>query len=138
MAKFSQVGFTGMRLVTTSDGSRAVYGERPGPAGARTVLLYAHYDVQPPLNDDMWQTPPFALTERNGRWHGRGAADCKGNIVMHLAALRALGQHVPLNLKLLVEGAEEQSSEGLGDGITQFAGPRLRCRSHAARPRWPG
>jgi hypothetical protein len=46
MAKFSQVGFTGLQLVTTSDGSRTVYGERPGPAGARTVLLYAHYDVQ--------------------------------------------------------------------------------------------
>src|SRR5262245_21789918 len=62
MAKFSQVGFTGLQLVTTSDGSRTVYGERPGPAGARTVLLYAHYDVQPSLNDDMWQTPPFELT----------------------------------------------------------------------------
>lgn len=59
-------------------------GKRPGPAGAKTVLLYAYYDVQPPLNDDMWQTPPFELTERNGRWYGRGAADCKGNIVMHL------------------------------------------------------
>jgi cysteinylglycine-S-conjugate dipeptidase len=121
MAKFSQVGFTGLRLVTTSDGSRTVYGERPGPAGARTVLLYAHYDVQPPVNDDMWQTPPFELTERNGRWYGRGAADCKGNIVMHLVALRALGQHVPVNLKLIVEGAEEQSSEGLEDFVREAA-----------------
>jgi cysteinylglycine-S-conjugate dipeptidase len=121
VAKFSQVGFTGLRLVTTSDRSRTVYGERPGPAGARTVLLYTHYDVQPPLNDDMWQTPPFELTERNGRWYGRGAADCKGNIVMHLVALRALGQHIPLNLKLIVEGAEEQSSEGLEDFVREAA-----------------
>jgi acetylornithine deacetylase/succinyl-diaminopimelate desuccinylase-like protein len=120
MAKFGQVGFTG-RLVTTSDGSNAVYGERPGPTGAKTVLLYAHYDVQPPLGDDVWQTPPFELTERNGRWYGRGAADCKGNIVMHLVALRALGADVPLNLKLIVEGAEEQSSEGLEDFVRAAA-----------------
>lgn len=116
-AKFSHVGFTGLRLITTSDGSQAVYGERQGPAGARTVLLYAHYDVQPALSDDMWQTPPFELTERNGRWYGRGAADCKGNIVTHLVALRALGQDVPLNLKLIVEGAEEQDSEGLEEFV---------------------
>lgn len=117
VAKFSQVGFTGLRLVTTSDGSQAVYGERPGPTGAKTVLLYAHYDVQPALNDDRWHTPPFELTERNGRWYGRGAADCKGNIVMQLVALRALGDNVPLNLKLIIEGAEEQDSEGLEDFV---------------------
>lgn len=117
MAKFSHVGFTGLRLIATGDGSQAVYGERQGPAGARTVLLYAHYDVQPALNDDMWQTPPFELTERNGRWYGRGAADCKGNIVTQLVALRALGENVPLNLKLIVEGAEEQDSEGLEDFV---------------------
>ncbi|HEX5296673.1 MAG TPA: dipeptidase [Streptosporangiaceae bacterium] len=116
LAKFSQIGFAG-QLVTTSDGSKAVYGERKGPAGARTVLLYAHYDVQPPLGDDLWQTPPFELTERNGRWYGRGAADCKGNIIMNLVALRALAKDIPLNLKLIVEGAEEQSSEGLEDFV---------------------
>ena len=77
------------------------------------MLLYAHYDVQPPLDDDAWRTPPFELTEVDGRWYGRGAADCKGNIVMHLAALRALGDRIPVDLKLVVEGSEEQGTGGL-------------------------
>jgi len=77
------------------------------------VLLYAHYDVQPPLDESAWRTPPFELTEVDGRWYGRGAADCKGNIVMHLLALRALGDDIPVNLKLVVEGSEEQGTGGL-------------------------
>src|ERR687898_417867 len=112
--KFAGVGFTDARLEETTDGSMAVVGSRNGSSGAApTVLLYAHYDVQPPLDDSAWRTPPFELTEVDGRWYGRGAADCKGNIVMHLAALRALGDAVPVNLKLVVEGSEEQGTGGL-------------------------
>ena len=85
------------------------------------MLLYAHYDVQPPLDDDAWRTPPFELTEVDGRWYGRGAADCKGNIVMHLTALRALGDDVPVNLKLVVEGSEEQGTGGLEDFVPTHA-----------------
>ena len=88
--KFAGVGFENLRLETTADGSKAVYGERPGPPGAPTVLLYAHYDVQPPVDEKAWRTPPFTMTEVDGRWYGRGTADCKGNILMHLTALRAL------------------------------------------------
>src|SRR5512132_211743 len=69
------------------DGSKAVHGYAPGPAGSPTVLLYSHYDVQPPLGEDAWTVPIWELTERDGRWYGRGSADCKGNIVMHLTAL---------------------------------------------------
>jgi cysteinylglycine-S-conjugate dipeptidase len=105
---FAGVGFPDARLAEMADGSQAVLGSRPGPdPDAATVLLYAHYDVQPPLNEADWRTPPFALTEVDGRWYGRGAADCKGNILMHLTALRALGDAVPVNLKLVVEGSEE-------------------------------
>ena len=111
--KFAGVGFTGLRLAETADGSLAVYGSRASKRkDAPTVLLYAHYDVQPPLDEKAWRTPPFELTERDGRWYGRGAADCKGNILMHLTALRALGDHGP-NLKLIVEGSEEQGTGGL-------------------------
>jgi acetylornithine deacetylase/succinyl-diaminopimelate desuccinylase-like protein len=126
MVKFGQVGFTSLRLVPTGNGTNAVYGKRPGAPGAKTALLYAHYDVQPPFAADLWQSPPFELTERNGRWYGRGAADCKGNIVMHLLALRALGDDTSLNLKLIVEGAEEQSSEGL-ENFVRESGDLLRA-----------
>ena len=114
LEKFADLGFSDAHLEETADGSMAVVGSRTcSHAGAPTVLLYAHYDVQPPLDDDAWRTPPFELTEVDGRWYGRGAADCKGNIVMHLAALRALGDSVPVNLKLVVEGSEEQGTGGL-------------------------
>jgi cysteinylglycine-S-conjugate dipeptidase len=119
--KFAELGFTDMRLAETADGSTAVYGHRPGPAGAPTVLLYAHYDVQPPLDERAWRTPPFELTEVDGRWYGRGAADCKGNILMHLTALRALGDEVPVSLKLIVEGSEEQGTGGLEDFVPRNA-----------------
>ena len=112
--KFAGIGFSDARLEETPDGSMVVLGSRPcADPQAPTVLLYAHYDVQPPLNDKAWRTPPFELTEVDGRWYGRGAADCKGNIVMHLAALRALGEDIPVNLKLVVEGSEEQGTGGL-------------------------
>jgi acetylornithine deacetylase/succinyl-diaminopimelate desuccinylase-like protein len=80
------------------------------------VLLYCHYDVQPPLGEDLWTSPIWELTERDGRWYGRGAADCKGNIVMHLTALRALqqtGGGFPCGVKLICEGSEEQGTGGL-------------------------
>ena len=114
LERFADLGFSDVHLEETADGSMAVVGSRMcAHAGAPTVLLYAHYDVQPPLDDDAWRTPPFELTEVDGRWYGRGAADCKGNIVAHLLALRALGNDVPVNLKLVVEGSEEQGTGGL-------------------------
>ncbi|MEU0842572.1 dipeptidase [Streptomyces sp. NPDC005962] len=108
-------GFGDVALLDTPDGTQSVYGFLPGPAGAPTVLLYAHYDVQPPLDEDAWISPPFELTEREGRWYGRGAADCKGGVIMHLTALRALKEHggVPVNVKVIVEGSEEQGTGGL-------------------------
>ncbi|WP_367123193.1 dipeptidase [Streptomyces phytohabitans] len=108
--------FQDVALLDTPDGTQSVYGHLPGPEGAPTVLLYAHYDVQPPLDEDAWRTPPFELTERaDGRWYGRGAADCKGGVLMHLLALRALRAHggVPVSVKVIVEGSEEQGTGGL-------------------------
>ncbi|MFG3201214.1 dipeptidase [Streptomyces sp. NPDC048192] len=108
-------GFVDVALLDTPDGTQSVYGYLPGPEGAKTVLLYAHYDVQPPLDEAGWTTPPFELTERDGRWYGRGAADCKGGVIMHLLALRALKANggVPVHVKVIVEGSEEQGTGGL-------------------------
>ncbi|MEV0112790.1 dipeptidase [Streptomyces sp. NPDC050844] len=108
-------GFQDVALLDTPDGTQSVYGVLPGPEGAPTVLLYAHYDVQPPLDEAAWTTPPFELTEREGRWYGRGSADCKGGVVMHLLALRALKANggVPVTVKVIAEGSEEMGTGGL-------------------------
>lgn len=119
---FAQAGLRNMAMSPTPDGSMAVHGHAPAPEGAPTVLLYCHYDVQPPLGEGEWETPIFELTERDGRWFGRGAADCKGNIVMHLAALRALREvhsEFPCGVKLISEGSEEQGTGGLEEFVPQ-------------------
>src|SRR5579859_2275335 len=106
-------GLSDAGLHETADGSRAVVARRPAQPGAPTVLLYCHYDVQPPLDEAAWLTPVWQLTEKDGRWYGRGAADCKGNIVMHLTALRALGDSLPAGVVFVAEGSEEQGTGGL-------------------------
>jgi cysteinylglycine-S-conjugate dipeptidase len=114
--RFAAEGLQEVRASLTPDGSHCVHGHVPAPDGAPTVLLYCHYDVQPPLGEDAWDVPVFELTERDGRWYGRGAADCKGNIVMHLTALRALREATggyPCGIKLICEGSEEQGTGGL-------------------------
>ena len=120
---FAEVGLQDVRMSPTADGSKAVHGHAPGPPGTPTVLLYSHYDVQPPLGEDAWKSPVWELTERDGRWYGRGAADCKGNIVMHLTALRALNATggFPCGVKVICEGSEEQGTGGLEDFVPKNA-----------------
>ncbi|MDO7867899.1 dipeptidase [Nocardioides jiangxiensis] len=102
------------RIVRAHDGAPpAVIGEKRGPEGAPTVLLYAHHDVQPENDHAEWDTPPWEPTERNGRLYARGAADDKAGIIAHLAAARALGDALPVTVKLFIEGEEEVGSETL-------------------------
>ncbi len=121
--KFGEAGLRDMHLEETPDGHPAVFGELPAPEGAPTILLYCHYDVQPPLDPTgtAWQSPPFELTERDGRWYGRGTADCKGNVVMHLTALRALRGELPVGVKLIAEGSEELGSGGMEEFVPAHA-----------------
>ncbi|WP_182114188.1 MULTISPECIES: dipeptidase [unclassified Actinotalea] len=88
----------------------AVVARRPAPAGAPTVLLYAHHDVQPPGEPEAWSSAPFEPTERDGRLFGRGAADDKAGVVAHLGALRALGEDLAVGVTVFVEGEEEIGS----------------------------
>jgi acetylornithine deacetylase/succinyl-diaminopimelate desuccinylase-like protein len=113
-ALFGDAGVGDVRRVPTDDGTDAVIGHTPGPDGAPTVLLYSHYDVQPPGDPQAWGSPPWELTERDGRLYGRGAADCKGNLVMLLTALRALPKPWPVGVRVVCEGSEEMSKGGLG------------------------
>ena len=75
--------------IVPTDGNPVVYGEGSG-SGELTLLLYLHYDVQPAEKLELWNSPPFELTRRDGNLFGRGAADDKGHIVARLGALDAV------------------------------------------------
>jgi acetylornithine deacetylase/succinyl-diaminopimelate desuccinylase-like protein len=85
-------------------------GEIPAPDGAPTVLLYGHYDVVAAGDESEWDSPPFEASERDGAIYGRGAADSKSNILVHVGALRAWEGRPPVGVKLLIEGQEEVGS----------------------------
>jgi cysteinylglycine-S-conjugate dipeptidase len=104
---FESLGVPGVRLLDLGEGYPAVYADVPGPEGAPTVLLYAHYDVQPAPMEQGWTSDPFTLTEKDGRLAGRGAADDKAGILIHALALRLFGGRPPVGLKVVVEGEEE-------------------------------
>ncbi|MCX6460752.1 MAG: M20/M25/M40 family metallo-hydrolase [Actinobacteria bacterium] len=104
-------GFPEVRVLPIDGGSDAVLAEIAGPVGSPTVLLYAHFDVQPAGDEQAWQSPPFEPTVRNGRLYGRGAADDKSGVVIHAGVLRALltaGDGIPpCTIRVIVEGDEE-------------------------------
>jgi acetylornithine deacetylase/succinyl-diaminopimelate desuccinylase-like protein len=114
-----RVGLHNVRLIETP-GNPVAYGEWLDAPGAPTILFYGHYDVQPvdPLN--LWETPPFEATIRDGEIYARGAADDKGQVFMHLKAVEAhLKQNgrLPVNIKFMLEGEEEVGSEHLDDFV---------------------
>lgn len=105
-----------VQVLEAASGYPSVFGQWTGASGAPTLLLYAHYDVQPAGRVDLWKTPPFEPSEREGRLYGRGVSDDKGGVMMHLAAvsswLRGAGK-IPVNVKVLIEGEEEVGSGNL-------------------------
>ncbi len=123
-------GLPEVAVVTAGDSRPAVLGSRLGPPGAPHVLLYAHHDVQPAGDPADWDSDPFTPAERDGRLYGRGTADDKAGVAVHLAALRAhLGASaagLPVGVTVLVEGEEEIGSPALGDFLAAYA-DRLRA-----------
>ena len=103
------------RLLDTG-GYPVVFGEVRTPGARRTVLIYGHYDVQPPEPLEAWETPPFEPSIRDGRIYARGAGDNKGQMFAHLKAVEAVLRvrgRLPVNLKLCYEGEEEIGSRNL-------------------------
>jgi acetylornithine deacetylase/succinyl-diaminopimelate desuccinylase-like protein len=112
---FRETGVEELDTLSLPDTAPIVTGTIPAPPGAPTVLLYGHYDVVPAGDESLWETPPFEATERDGAIYGRGAADSKSNLLVHVGALRAWKGRPPVGIKLLLEGQEEVGSP-LEDG----------------------
>ena len=119
-AEMGRIGLENVRLVETK-GNPIVYGDwlGAGPA-APTMLFYGHYDVQPVDPLDLWESPPFEATIRDGEIYARGSADDKGQVFMHLKAIEAhlkKSGSLPLNIKLVIEGEEEVGSGNLDEFV---------------------
>ena len=114
-----RIGLQNVRTEETP-GHPVVYGEWLGAESAPTILFYGHYDVQPVDPVNLWTSPPFEATVRDGEIYARGAADDKGQVFMHFKAVEAhIKQHgrLPVNMKFLLEGEEEVGSANLDNFI---------------------
>src|SRR3979409_1712853 len=112
-------GFKNVEIVPTGL-HPLVYAESLEAPGKPTILFYGHYDVQPPEPLDLWTSPAFEPTVRNGNLFGRGTADDKGQVHIHLKALESLQKingKLPVNVKVLIEGEEEVGSVSLWDYV---------------------
>ena len=124
--------FRGLKLtveLVETAGHPIVYAESPAVLGAPTVLVYGHYDVQPPDPLSEWRSPPFEPTIRDGNVYARGATDDKGQMLTHVKSVEAwiaTQGKLPLQLKFLIEGEEEVGSVNLADFIAQNKS-RLAC-----------
>lgn len=110
---------------TGAEGMPAVLASRAARAGRPTILLYAHHDVQPVGDEELWESPPFEPTVRGGRLYGRGAADDKAGVMAHVGALRALtsalGTDFDLGVNLFIEGEEEAGSASFAQFLSDNA-----------------
>jgi acetylornithine deacetylase/succinyl-diaminopimelate desuccinylase-like protein len=119
-----RIGMQNVRLVDTP-GNPVVYGDWLGAPGAPTILFYGHYDVQPVDPLELWESPPFEATVRDGEIYARGSADDKGQVFMHFKAIEAhLKQNgaLPVNMKIILEGEEEVGSVNLDNFIRDHKG----------------
>jgi acetylornithine deacetylase/succinyl-diaminopimelate desuccinylase-like protein len=114
-----RIGLEHVRLIDTP-GNPVVYGDWLGAPGAPTILFYGHYDVQPVDPLELWESPPFEATVRDGEIYARGSADDKGQVFMHMKAVEAhikQNGRLPVNIKFILEGEEEVGSVNLDDFV---------------------
>lgn len=118
--KLKAAGADKVEICNTA-GYPIVYGEKITSTSLPTVLVYGHYDVQPPDPLDLWKTPPFEPTIRDGKIYARGACDDKGQFYMHVKALELMMKtnSLPCNIKFMIEGEEEVGSGNLGIFVNQ-------------------
>src|SRR6201991_2284716 len=117
--ELKRVGLNNVKLIETK-GNPVVYGDWLGAPDAPTILFYGHYDVQPVDPVELWDSPPFEATVRDGEIYARGSADDKGQVFMHFKAIEAHLQKtgkLPVNMKIILEGEEEVGSANLGNFI---------------------
>jgi len=110
--------------VLETDGNPIAYGEWLGAPGKPAMLVYGHYDVQPADPLDLWESPPFEATVRDGKIYGRGTVDDKGQVLMHLAAIEAhmrVRGKLPLNVKVVIEGEEEIGSPNFEAALARYS-----------------
>jgi acetylornithine deacetylase/succinyl-diaminopimelate desuccinylase-like protein len=113
--ELKRIGLENVRLIETP-GNPVVYADWLHAEGSPTILFYGHYDVQPVDPLDLWETPPFEATVREGELYARGAVDDKGQIFMHFKAIEAhmkQNGRLPMNIKVILEGEEEVGSANL-------------------------
>lgn len=119
--EMERIGLQNVKQMETP-GHPVVYGDWLGAPGAPTILFYGHYDVQPVDPVELWETPPFEATIRDGEIYARGASDDKGQIFMHFKAIEAHMKaqgRLPVNIKLMIEGEEEVGSAHLDEFVRQ-------------------
>ncbi|CAI8308396.1 MAG: peptidase dimerization domain protein [Bacteroidetes bacterium MED-G17] len=118
--KLKLAGATKVSIEQTP-GFPIVYGEYFKDKDLPTILVYGHYDVQPSVPDELWDSPPFEPIIKNERIYARGACDDKGQMYMHIKAFESMMQtnSVPCNVKFMIEGEEEVGSDNLGTYIAQ-------------------
>lgn len=118
--KLKEAGAEKVQLMETK-GHPIVYGEKIADASKPTVLVYGHYDVQPPDPLNLWTSPPFEPTVRDGKIYARGSADDKGQFYMHIKAFEIMMKHnlLSCNVKFMIEGEEEVGSDNLGTFVKE-------------------
>ncbi len=117
--KLNDAGMNKVRIIKTN-GHPLVYAEWLNAPGKPTVLIYGHYDVQPVDPIELWDTPPFEPTIRNGKIYARGATDDKGQVYMHVKSVEAhlkTNGKLPVNVKFIIEGEEEIGSDNLEEFV---------------------